>query len=189
MLNILYLQFSTKLNSSAALAHKHHLSLYKCTPPAGQTADEFFGGYVGLPGGECYVPAAEQVIPTDYCRTMLYVWAIGGKPMYFPPDVAYPITEEGENDYIMFEVHYNNPGGLSGVEFTSAVEIFNVLEPREKEAGLLLAGHPITFSHLIPPKATNFVTISHCGPECTGRTIEADGINLFNVMLHSHLLG
>jgi hypothetical protein len=179
--------FTTVLNSTLSVAHTHHLNVYLCTAPDGQDPEDVFGHLVGGPGGECYEP--NPIIPTDLCRTMLYVWAIGGKPMFFPEDVGYPLFEGGKKEFIMLELHYNNPQGLSDQFFTSAVEIHHTEVKRPKEAAVLIAAHSISFSHIVPGKVDEFVTIAHCGPQCTGRTIDPAGINFVNVMLHSHLLG
>jgi len=67
--------------------------------------------------------------------------------------------------------------------------IFVKLSPRPIEAGLLLVDHRIWPTHLIPPRAVDYVTVGHCSPVCTQNSLPPSGINIFNVFLHSHLAG
>jgi len=59
---------------------------------------------------------------------------------------------------------------------------------REHDAGLLMIGHTVNAAQLVPPNTPEFVTVGHCHPECTGR-FPAQGLQVFNVLLHSHLSG
>lgn len=47
----------------------------------------------------------------------------------FPENSAYPIAVEGESPYYMLEIHYNNPGLISGsVDFYVVLKFLLVLE-------------------------------------------------------------
>jgi hypothetical protein len=181
--------FRTRLDGPASLKHTHHLGVYKCVAPPGADPHELFGKHVGGGGADCYPPPEEHVIPNQYCRGLIFGWAVAGKPMWLPEHVGLPLAENGETEYFMYEIHYDNPEGLSGVRFTTAVEMFNTPIPRANEAAILFAATQISISHLIPPKAEEYVTAAHCGAQCTSEKLDVAGIKVFNVMMHSHLLG
>jgi hypothetical protein len=49
-------------------------------------------------------------------------------------------------------------------------------------------GHDTTPSLLVPPNQTDFVISGHCAPSCT-RKLPSVGLNVFNILLHSHISG
>ena len=57
------------------------------------------------------------------------------------------------------------------------------------EASILLVALATQYSDIIPPKVSSYINVGHCSPECTSRKLPADGINIFTVFPHSHLLG
>jgi hypothetical protein len=118
----------------------------------------------------------------------MFVWAKGGERTNFPKDVGFPIAETpGEDEYFMLEIHYDNPEKVEGLNFTTGLTIFYD-DKRTIEAGLLVIGHEVWFPHTIPPNSKNFMTLGHCPSECTAAFMKQD-INVFNVLLHSHLSG
>lgn len=87
------------------------------------------------------------------------------------------------------EIHYDNPEQLSNVTFETGITIYHTSELREQEAAMLLVGHQIFPSHIIPPKSEHYTTVGHCNPNCTRERLPQTGIQAFNVLLHSHLAG
>jgi len=180
--------FDSFIPSPEALKHTHHITISQCITPPGQDADEVFGPYLGFPGEECY--ERPSVMPMDYCFTIVYVWAVGGKITLFPENVGLPTNEPGnENEYFLMEVHYDNPDRLTDVEFETGVTIYHTDNLREEEAALLIISHDIFMTHIIPPRSVNYTTVGHCSPECLTERIPETGIQLFNILLHSHLAG
>jgi hypothetical protein len=42
-----------------------------------------------------------------------------------PENVGYPIVETGQTEYLMIEMHYDNPDELEGVRVVSPLEIYS----------------------------------------------------------------
>ena len=112
-----------------AFAHTHHFDLMRCIVPEDVDADEIFGPWVGHEGHECYLPR-ENTIPSQYCTTLAYAWAVGGNSVFLPDDIGLPFVENGKSEYFMFSVHYNNPEVLSGLVVDPIVDIFSTPEIR-----------------------------------------------------------
>jgi len=60
---------------------------------------------------------------------------------------------------------------------------------RKFEAELLQIAHFVAPSHIIPPQSEAFTTVGHCSGECTKDRLPETGVNIFNILLHSHLAG
>ena len=58
----------------------------------------------------------------------------------------------------MFEVHYNNPGGHSGIVDSSGLDIMLTPKLRKYDSGMMTVGHDVTSLHLIPP-GNNFFKV------------------------------
>lgn len=168
-----------------AVKHTHHLVLYSCTPPAGQST-EFFEQYVGHPGGECFVEDPD--VPAPYCKNVLYIWATGGEMMILPEMTGYPIGDTGRQEYLMFEVHIDNPGLETGT-FETGIDLFYTPNLRDIDAAVFGIAHTVNHLQIIPPRTDNFLNIAHCSSACTSRLIPADGMTLINVMFHAHKAG
>jgi len=179
--------FSPNLTTPEALAHTHHFNGLQCQAPVGEDPEAFFGKFVGEGGKNC--SGWNSDLPYQHCRMLLYVWAVGGKPMIFPEHVGYAMEHSDTKSYVMMEIHYNNPESLPGIEFDVGVDILHTTKKRQYDAELLNLGHSIVPSHIIPPNSTEYTTVGHCAASCTSERIPADGINTFNVLLHSHLSG
>lgn len=175
--------FRAILNSPEAIRHKHHFIVHKCRAPEGSTEEGTFETYMGGDGGQCYLSSS---VPMNYCESYLFLWAVGGKTVIFPEHVGFPV---GPNpSYYLLEVHFDNPNNLVNVSFESGLEIFYTPNLREYDAGTLTSGHATSWSITIPPNSEGHVIVGHCSPSCSSN-IPAPGINVFNVMLHSHLAG
>ena len=112
-----------------ALAHTHHFDLMRCVVPEDVDADEVFGPWLGHEGQECYTPT-ENPIPSQYCTTLAYTWAVGGNEMFLPDDVGFLFVEDGKPEYFMFNVHYNNPEVLSGLVVNPIIDILSATDIR-----------------------------------------------------------
>jgi len=60
---------------------------------------------------------------------------------------------------------------------------------REHDASTLIVGHEVSVAQTIPPKTKRFVTVGHCSTHCTEASLPKTGINVFNILLHSHNAG
>jgi len=59
---------------------------------------------------------------------------------------------------------------------------------RPTDAGLMWTPHETNMGLVIPPNTPDFVLSAHCDPTCTDY-LPAEGIKIFNVLLHSHKAG
>lgn len=69
------------MDTPESLKYTHHFIVHQCRAPVGSTDEETFEHLVDQPGGDCY--GATSGIPIEYCRTYLFVWAVGGKVIKF----------------------------------------------------------------------------------------------------------
>lgn len=159
-----------------------------CNAPPGLNATELFEPHVGRGGHLCYDVPEFNPLPMLYCQEYLYVWAVGGRPTRFQELVGYPFGDSGTEVYYLLEVHYDNPRRTPGLTFVTGVSIYHTAELREVDAGLMWTPYDNNPSLIIPPETTGFTISTHCAPACTQK-LPADGIKIFNVLLHSHIAG
>eukprot|EP00455_Lapot_gusevi_P017063 TRINITY_DN189_c0_g1_i14.p1 TRINITY_DN189_c0_g1~~TRINITY_DN189_c0_g1_i14.p1 ORF type:complete len:543 (-),score=176.56 TRINITY_DN189_c0_g1_i14:164-1792(-) len=130
-------------------------------------------------------PQTPYVVSLAYfCKSALFSWA-GGPGLMMPPDVSMPIG--GTDDrFIMIEVHYDNPGLLSGVTDNSGVRIYYSNTPKTYAAGVLVLGDPLATAPMIQAGQIN--TYEHtCSSTCTRRF--PTPLNVFGSFLHMHSVG
>ena len=84
----------------------------------------------------------------------------------FPNDVAYPIGGKGQQ-YIVLEIHYDNPQMVEGVIDNSGLRFFYTEEEPPLRAGVLTLGHSSRSSMIIPPHAERFTVNGYCSSSCT----------------------
>ncbi len=127
----------------------------------------------------------------------------------FPSGVGYPIGGKSEQ-YIVLEIHYDNPNLNSGVRDSSGIKFLYVSEEPANRAGLLTVGHSANAAMMIPPRAENYVVNAICPGQCTQKVLiklcnlsdivftvfiitfqfyPPEGINIFANLLHTHLAG
>jgi dimethyladenosine transferase 1 len=181
--------FEPYLPSDEAKAHTHHFIVHECRGAPGEDIGPILEPIMATGGDHCYKPGNFSLIGPQYCRAYLFVWAIGGRRTVFPDHVGYPLGAGSAPEYYMLEIHYDNPAELKLRPFVTGIDIFYSEKLRANEAGTLTIGHDLAVSHLLPPGVQSFLTVGHCGSECTNVGFPADGINVFNVLLHSHLAG
>ncbi|EPB70272.1 copper type II ascorbate-dependent monooxygenase domain protein [Ancylostoma ceylanicum] len=110
------------------------------------------------------------------------------KPIYFPPEAGLPLGGEDGKNYIKVEIHYNNPGLISGVVDNSGFELVVTTELREYDAGIMEIGLIYSDANSIPPGQTAFPLTGHCVADCTNK-LPSGGIHVFGSQLHAHLSG
>ena len=80
--------------------------------------------------------------------------------------MGYPFGGKG-NQYIVMELHYDNPNLDAGMIDNSGLEFFYVNEEPTNRAGLLTFGHQAASNMMIPPHANNYVVNAVCPEQCT----------------------
>jgi hypothetical protein len=89
----------------------------------------------------------------------------------------------------MMETHYTNPSQRPEVRDSSGLKIYYTTKLRPNDAGVLSVGMDPNWRHIIPPEQPAVVSEGHCIGTCTERTLPKQGVQVFGVMLHTHLLG
>lgn len=60
---------------------------------------------------------------------------------------------------------------------------------RSIEAGVMRTGQMYDYNLVVPPSSKDYVVVGHCSSNCTAQWIPTEGVNIFNIMLHSHSYG
>ncbi|XP_013915210.1 PREDICTED: DBH-like monooxygenase protein 1 [Thamnophis sirtalis] len=80
----------------------HHMLLYQCSSSLNDSVLDY--------GHECYHPNMPDSFLT--CQTVIFAWAIGGEGFIYPPHVGLSIGTALDPQYVLMEVHYDNPSYL-----------------------------------------------------------------------------
>nr|XP_045616431.1 uncharacterized protein LOC123769364 [Procambarus clarkii] len=164
--------------------HVHHILLYECHLP---DSARHYDKWVDLPGSQCY--GANMPVSWKYCTSPIVAWAIGGQGEMYPKHAGLPLGEEhGGATYFLMETHYDNPNLNPGVVDASGLRIFYTERLRQYDAGILMVGHSVSPMHIIPPNH-KWTSVGLCDSSCTLLELPAGGLQVFQGLLHSHLLG
>ncbi|XP_032647488.1 DBH-like monooxygenase protein 1 [Chelonoidis abingdonii] len=160
----------------------HHILLYQCSSSLNDSVLDY--------GHECYHPNMPDSFLT--CETVIFAWAIGGEAFTYPPRVGLSIGTPTDPQYVLMEVHYDNPSYLEGLIDNSGLRLFYTTDLRKYDAGVIEAGLWVSLFHNIPPGMPEFMSEGHCTLECLEEALDAErpsGIHVFAVLLHAHLAG
>ncbi|KAK2518024.1 Moxd1 [Columba livia] len=126
------------------------------------------------------------------CETVIFAWAIGGEGFTYPPHVGLSIGTAADPQFVLMEVHYDNPSYTEGLIDNSGLRLIYTPVLRKYDAGVIEAGLWVSLFHNIPPGMPEFVSEGHCTLECLEEALGAErpaGIHVFAVLLHAHLAG
>ncbi|XP_077208807.1 DBH-like monooxygenase protein 1 [Paroedura picta] len=160
----------------------HHILLYQCSSNLNDSVLDY--------GHECYHPNMPDSFLT--CETVIFAWAIGGEGFTYPPHVGLSIGTATDPQYVLMEIHYDNPSYLEGKMDNSGLRLFYTPDLRRYDAGVIEAGLWVSLFHNIPPGMPEFMSEGHCTLECLKEALDAEkpsGIHIFAVLLHAHLAG
>ncbi|XP_020635575.3 DBH-like monooxygenase protein 1 isoform X1 [Pogona vitticeps] len=160
----------------------HHILLYQCSSSLNDSVLDY--------GHECYHPNMPDSFLT--CETVIFAWAIGGEGFTYPPHVGLSIGTALDPQYVLMEVHYDNPSYVEGMIDNSGLRLFYTPDLRRYDAGVIEAGLWVSLFHNIPPGMPEFMSEGHCTLECLEEALNAEkpsGIHVFAVLLHAHLAG
>ncbi|XP_068933477.1 DBH-like monooxygenase protein 1 [Petaurus breviceps papuanus] len=160
----------------------HHILLYHCSNNFNESVLDY--------GHECYHPNMPDAFLT--CETVVFAWAIGGEGFSYPPHVGLSLGTSLDPNYVLLEVHYDNPTYQEGLIDSSGLRFFHTTVLRKYDAGIIEAGLWVSLFHNIPPGMPEFRSEGHCTLECLEEALEAEkpsGIHVFAVLLHAHLAG
>ncbi|KAF1663106.1 DBH-like monooxygenase protein 1, partial [Aptenodytes patagonicus] len=160
----------------------HHILLYQCSSNLNDSVLDY--------GHECYHPNMPDSFLT--CETVIFAWAIGGEGFTYPPHVGLSIGTAADPQFVLMEVHYDNPSYTEGLIDNSGLRLIYTPVIRKYDAGVIEAGLWVSLFHNIPPGMPEFVSEGHCTLECLEEALGAErpaGIHVFAVLLHAHLAG
>jgi hypothetical protein len=107
----------------------------------------------------------------------------------FPPEAGYPLDPDLGPRYFMMETHYNNPAQDTDITDSSGIRVYYTASLRHHDAGVLSVGLDPNWRHIIPPGQPEVVSEGHCISACTEQALPLRGIDVFGVVLHTHLIG
>ncbi|XP_047468824.1 DBH-like monooxygenase protein 1 [Penaeus chinensis] len=164
--------------------HVHHILLYECHV---SDSERHFEKWLDVEGAQCYGP--NMPVSWYKCNAPLIAWAVGSEGEMFPEHAGFPLGEEhGGATYLMMEIHYDNPQLRKGVADGSGLRILHTERTRAHDAGVLQLGHYVTPLEVIPPRM-NWLTVGHCSADCLADRLPAEGVRVFQGVLHAHVLG
>ena len=91
-------------------------------------------------------------------------------------------------EYVMFEVHYNNPKGIEGTKDIAAYDLVYTEKPVDVEIGSLTLGDLQVAGWFLEPGKELVAHSTVCTPECTGKWPK-EGITAISVFHHMHYRG
>ncbi|XP_033726627.1 DBH-like monooxygenase protein 1 [Pecten maximus] len=160
----------------------HHMVVFHCNQRAAELTS--YSGAQFRCGRVYNTPK-----PLQGCYHSFVAWALGGTTFYYPPDTGFSLGTANDPDFFVMETHYNNPTAKAGIVDSSGIRITMTPTLRKHDAGLLLLGMGVSRMHIIPPMEPNFVSQAFCPSSFLKKGIPPEGIQIFAVLQHSHLLG
>ncbi|XP_045463674.1 tyramine beta-hydroxylase isoform X2 [Harmonia axyridis] len=157
----------------------HHMEVFHCLAPANDQ--------IPLYEGSCF--SVERPAGTQVCKRVLAAWAMGAGPFTYPEEASLPLGGPDFNQYIMLEIHYNNPELISGIIDSSGIRLYVSDVLKDMDAGIMELGLEYTDKMAIPPKLNQFPLFGYCVSECTAVGLPQTGITIFGSQLHTHLTG
>lgn len=125
--------------------------------------------------GPCNVPSN---------AAFLMGWAPGGGVFEMPPDVGLELREGTGDEYLILQLHYNNPMGHADVLDHTGVELCTTDTPRAQAAGVLALG---TTRLNIPPRSSDVSMTGTC-PSLLTNLLSAP-LHVISSGPHMHQLG
>nr|ADP08787.1 dopamine beta hydroxylase [Azumapecten farreri] len=122
-------------------------------------------------------------------RSIFLVWAVGGGTYYLPGHVGIPLGTDQDPKFFVMETHYDNPTRKTDIVDSSGIIISYTTQLRQHDAGMMYTGSSVSPRQIVPPYEKAFVTCSYCPEECFDRALPDEGVKVFAVFQHAHLLG
>ncbi|XP_050547587.1 dopamine beta-hydroxylase-like [Daktulosphaira vitifoliae] len=157
----------------------HHIEVFHCEAGAGNN--------MPLYDGPCF--NEKRPYKTQVCKKVIAAWAMGAPAFVYPEEAGLPIGGPDFNEFVMLEVHYNNPGLIKGIVDSSGIRLYITPNLRKYDAAVVELGLEYTDKMAIPPNQSDFTLSGYCISECTAESIPPSGIEVFGSQLHTHLTG
>ncbi|CAI5974536.1 unnamed protein product [Closterium sp. NIES-65] len=123
------------------------------------------------------------------CSTFVAVWAWGGRPFTFPPNIGYPIGPGYFTKFVL-EMHYVNPEGRTDIIDSSGVYLKLASSPDLQDAHIMKVGL-VDHTNLIrvPPAMPSWTLANSCPGECTAAVFKNQSVKIVASILHEHNIG
>ncbi|CAH0546080.1 unnamed protein product [Brassicogethes aeneus] len=157
----------------------HHMEVFHCETDAKRD--------IPLYSGNCF--GEDRPPETQVCKRVLAAWAMGAPPFIYPKEASLPIGGEKFNQYLMLEIHYNNPELIKGKIDSSGITMYTSAILKDIDAGVIELGLEYTDKMAIPPGQESFPLFGYCTSACTAMSLPSTGITIFGSQLHTHLTG
>jgi len=154
----------------------HHLVIYACY----NLADE----YLDMVGKE---PNCDWKTFSNPCNGFVTEWAPGMSGKTYEAGYGKPFGSD-YYEYVMFEVHYNNPKGIEGTKDIATYDLVYTEKPVDVEIGSLTLGDLQVSGWFLEPGKELVAHSTVCTPECTGKWPK-EGITAISVFHHMHYRG
>jgi dopamine beta-monooxygenase len=173
--------------SNASKGIVHHMELFHCVTDPSENMKSFSG----VCTSEAKPPGLTQ------CRKVIAAWAMGATRFIYPEEVGGVIGGESYSQYLVLEIHFDNPDMKTDIVDSSGMRVFyqgggeKTDEPlRKYDAGILEIGLEYNLKNSIPPGLDAFYLNGFCLSECTKAAFaKTNGITVFASQLHTHLTG
>ncbi|CAP27443.1 Protein CBR-TBH-1 [Caenorhabditis briggsae] len=152
----------------------HHMEVFLCRDEVEEWS------------GNCNDPKKPK--KSKSCSHVIAAWAMGEGPIHYPREAGLPIGGKGKNEYVMVEIHYNNPELHKGVMDTSGFQFYVTGLLRIYDAGIMELGLIYSDANSVPPNQKAWAMNGYCPSQCT-QNLPEEGINIFASQMHAHLTG
>lgn len=136
--------------------------------------------------GNCNDP--KKPAKSKSCSHVIAAWAMGEGPIIYPREAGLPFGGKGRDEYVMVEIHYNNPDLHKGVMDKSGFQFYVTGMLRKYDAGIMELGLIYSDANSIPPNQKAWAMNGYCPSQCT-QHLPKEGINIFASQMHAHLTG
>ena len=100
-------------------------------------------------------------------------WAVGGNALYFPEEAGMPMSGNSDLQYVVLQIHYNNPEKIAGYIDSSGIRVWHTPTLREFDAGLISIGTSVNpYGQFIPPGIDWTKNAGFCRSDCTDNGIK-----------------
>ncbi|CAH8874731.1 unnamed protein product [Trichobilharzia szidati] len=156
----------------------HHMEIFRCP------------GNANIPHYNAPCNSEMKPIGLSHCREVIAAWAMGTVGLTFPEEAGIPVGGARGREYAVIEIHYNNPGNLSGIIDNSGFRLYITSNRRPYDVGVMELGLVYSPNSFIPPRQSQFTLIGYCDTQCTDVSLpKPNGIFVFASQLHTHATG
>ncbi|XP_013420099.1 dopamine beta-hydroxylase-like [Lingula anatina] len=157
----------------------HHMEVFHCEVPPNKIVPSY--------NALCHAETKPEQLKS--CTRVIGAWAKGAQPFVYPLEAGYSVGGPSYSNFVLLEVHYNNPDRLKGKVDSSGIRFHYTPKLRSYDAGVMELGLIYSNAMAVPPGREIFKLSGHCVSHCTEKGLPKPGIKIFASQLHTHLTG